>query len=156
MHNSITFISGQNSRNTWDDWGLVPESPPMIELPKVKANFVEIPGRINGPIDMATIPLGVIPYQRISGQWSFVVYEDYWTSPDRMAVYNAVRSFLHGKHVEIRLEEDPTHYFEGRCEITAPKRQPGVFLIAVSYNLDPARYNVSDDSIDTTWINYVD
>ena len=92
MGYSITFGEGNATRNTWTNWKLMPESPPVIPPPTPKTNYVDIPGRKAGPIDMTRIPFNRTSYDRISGSWDFILYEDYWTTPDPLATYNTVRS----------------------------------------------------------------
>ena len=35
MNHSITFGAGNNTRNTWTNWKLLPESPPVVPPPTV-------------------------------------------------------------------------------------------------------------------------
>lgn len=152
MHYSITFGETGATKNTWDDWKLVPESPPVIPSPSPKTNYVDIPGRIRGPLDLSEIPFGHLNYERITGSWTFIMWDDYWNTPDRKAVWESVRGWLHGKSTRIVLEEDPTHYFIGRFTVDPPVSSMGPFAIKVNFNLEPMRYNLSNDSIDTTWL----
>ena len=46
MGYSLTFVGDDNqSRNTYTDWNLIPESPPVVPTPSPKTNYVDIPGR---------------------------------------------------------------------------------------------------------------
>lgn len=152
MHYSITFGEGNSTKNTWSDWKLVPESPPVIPSPRPKTNYVDIPGRIFGPLDLSTVPFGYMTWERMTGNWVFVMYDDYWHTPDRKAVYEAVRSWLHGRTTKIVLEEDPDHYFYGRFTVEAPRSGQGPFALQIGYDLEPVRYNTEDDSIDDEWL----
>lgn len=151
MYFSITFEDGIDTRNTWEDWNLIPATPPMIEAPEPNLNFVDIPGRAAGPIDLSKYPFGKITYQRISGSWSFL------TEPEghaqRVGLYESVRGWLHGRTAKIILEEDPVHYYRGIFTVGPVSTGNGPNQISIGYNLEPLRYNVSDNSVDTTWVS---
>ncbi len=151
MYFSITFGKSPDSKNTWDDWGLIPAAPPTVEPPEPNLNLVEIPGRRSGPIDMSKYPFGKITYQRISGSWGFV-----WepgTHAARVAKYETIRRWLHGRTTIARLEEDPQHYYRGIFTVSAVSTGNGPNQITIGFNLEPLRYNVSDDSEDTSWVS---
>ena len=40
MYHSITI----GSKNTWDDWYLIPSSRPVVNPPKPKTKYIDIPG----------------------------------------------------------------------------------------------------------------
>lgn len=152
---SITFTDANDSsssKNTWTDWKLVPESPPVIPAPKPKDNFVEIPGRLKGPIDMSRAVFNRLTYERNEFDINFAIYEDYWTTPNANSKYNTIRSWLHGKNVKITLEEDGNHYYIGRCTVAPPNRDKTPFVIKISFNLEPVRYN-TNGNVDSSWIN---
>ena len=151
MHYSITFGSGNDTRNTWTDWKLVPESPPVIPTPDPKTNFVDIPGRAKGALDMSTVPFGCQVYERMTGSWTFVMYDDYWNTPNRVAVFEQIRGWLHGKRTRIMLEEDQQHLFYGIFTVTPPQSGIGPFVVEINYDLEPVRYNLNGEA-DTTWL----
>ena len=49
MYHSITI----GTKNTWDDWHLIPKSRPLVNPPSVKTNVVDIPGG-DGALDLST------------------------------------------------------------------------------------------------------
>ena len=149
---SLTFAMSNDlttEKNTWTDWGLIPDSPPMINPPEPDTKFVDIPGRKRGPIDVTTMLIGDVCYKRTSGSWNF--YREIGSVNTRRIVYNAILSFLHGRKGKVMLEEDPDHYYWGRFTVTLPKSIKNPMSISINYDLEPVRYNVSDDSIDTTY-----
>lgn len=152
MYHSITFGDGNETRNTWTDWNLISESPPIIPGPKPKTNYIEIPGRITGPIDASFIPFGEQTYERITGSWVFVLRDDFWHDANPRATYNAVRSWLHGRRALVTLEDEPAFYYYGMFTADPPKTDKGPFTMQISYDLEPLRYKTSDDSVDPTWV----
>jgi len=155
MYHSMTFGDGQNTRNTWTNWNLISESPPIIPSPKPKTNYVEIPGRIFGPIDASQIPFNEQTYERITGSFVFLMRDDYWHDANPRATYDEVRGWLHGRRTKVILEDQPQYYFYGLFTVEAPKTDKGPFALQIDYDLEPLRYRVSDDMIDPTWINGV-
>lgn len=153
MYYSVTFEGpGNASRNTWDDWKLKPESPPVVPLPKPKTNYVDIPGRTMGPLDLTSVPFGRVTYERITGSWRFAINDDYWYTPNRTQIFDDMRSFLQGRLLHITLEEDSEHYFAGRITLDPPNSGAGPFVVTVNFDFEPVRYNADDGTVDITWL----
>lgn len=148
MYYSVTF---DGTKNTWDDWGLIPESPPSIDPPEPVTNFVTIPGRQKGAIDLSKEPWGKLTYERVTGSWTFL--KELTGPTTRMDTYNAIRSWLHGRTCKVEIEDDPTHYYMGMFTVGAPQSGPNVVRITIKYNLEPVRYNKSNNAIDTSYVN---
>lgn len=150
MYFSITFGTEPDLRNTWEDWKLIPAAPPTVDPPEPILNYVDIPGRRLGPIDLSTYPFGKILYKPVSGVWSFL------TEPhghhERVVKSDAIRKWLHGRVTTIRLEEDPEHYYRGRLTVGPMATGQGPNQIDIEYTLEPIRYNVKDNTEDTTWV----
>lgn len=151
MYFSITFGEEPETKNTWEDWKLIPATPPMIEAPEPNLNMVEIPGRTAGPIDLSKYPFGKITYQRIIGSWSFLTEPE--SHAQRVTLYESIRRWLHGRTTRIILEEDPEHYYRGIFTVSPISTGSGPNQITISYNLEPVRYNVLDDTADSSWVS---
>lgn len=138
MYYSITFTdaSGQK-RNTWADWQLIPSSPPMIEPPDVYTNYVDVPGRTEGPIDLTDVFGDEPAFQNSEGTWEFVSATD---KDNRPELYLELKRFLHGRKMKIELEEDPHHYYEGRTSVEAPRTGKGHNMYSIKYTIAPVRY----------------
>ena len=145
MYYSVTFEnSSGEKRNTWADWQLIPFSPPMIEPPEVYTNYVDIPGRPFGPIDLSEALSNGPSYQNSEGSWEFISAIDYEKRPE---MYQELKKFLHGQTVRIRLEEDPDHYYKGRMFVEKPKTGNGHNIYSFKYIINPIRY-LSNDTPD--------
>lgn len=104
-------------KNTWESWGLVPESRPTLPAPSQKTKTSDIPN-IDGDVDLSW---SVTPYPVFSkreGSFKFIynpihqmIYNKYkpW-----IALYSEILEFLHGKKLRMVLEDDPGYYYEGR------------------------------------------
>lgn len=146
MYYSVTFINSSGvQKNTWSDWHLIPTSPPMIEPPDPYTNYVDIPGRTTGPIDLSEALTGGPSFNNSEGDWEFVQLEGYQT---RMELYSELKTFLHNKQMKIVLEEDPTHYYYGRVSVSMPRTGKGNNSFGIAYNVRPVRYLLSNNTID--------
>ena len=141
MYYSITFTdSSGNMKNTWEDWRLIPTTPPTIETPEPYTNYVEVPGRTEGPIDLSEVLSNGPTFNNSEGSWDFIMDEDCYPRP---VLYQVLKDFLHGRKMKIVLEEDPLHYFMGRITIQAPQTGKGNSGITFNYSVAPVRYNFS-------------
>ena len=139
MYYSITFTNSSGAKkNTWDDWQMIPTAPPQVEAPEVYTNYVDIPGRTAGPIDLSEALSGRPTFLNSEGDWEFVLDADFQSRP---IMYQELKNFLHGRMMKIELEEDPLHYYNGRISVSAPKTSKSNATISLHYNIVPIRYN---------------
>ena len=147
MYYSLTF---GGVKNTWTDWHLIPEAPPVVPPPQPNISLVDIPGRRKGPVDLSAALFGKITYQRITGTWNFL--RDVESTTTRTELYESIRKWLHGRLTTLILEEDPTHFYRGRFMVGQPTSNAYPIRIAIGYDLEPIRYN-SDGTIDETYLS---
>lgn len=129
MYHSITF----GSKNTWDDWHLVPTSRPVFNPPSVKTNIIDIPGA-NGSIDLTEALTGEPLFSDRTGSFEFIVVNDY-TSWEK--AYSDIMNYLHGKQMHAILEDDPNFYYNGRFSVNQWKSDRSWSLITINYTVDP-------------------
>lgn len=161
MYHSITFGDGSlypaghekegqfMGKNTWDDWHMIPSSRPTISSPGVSANFVEIPGRLEGPIDMSEYLTNRPIYGSRSGSFEFIVENDhqYWTTLKR-----ELMAFFHGKRMKMCLEDDPGFYWEGRFTFNSWQSKEWNSTVTIDYTLDPFKTRINDQGVnDIIW-----
>lgn len=149
MYYSVTFIIDGVEKNTWDDWRMIPSTPPMIPPPTPNLNYVDIPGRRGGPLDLTGVPFNKMTYQRMAGSWTF--YREPETPSTRKNLYEELITFFTGKAGKITLEEDVDHYYVGRISVDVPKTATGPIQFILKYDIAPIRYNSGDDSVDTNY-----
>ena len=138
MYYSVTFTNSDGERrNTYADWHLIPSSPPMIEPPDAYTNYVDIPGRSLGPIDLSEVLSDGPTFNNSEGSWEFISEIDYDNRPE---LYAELRNFLHGRSMKIRLEEDPSHYYMGRIFVEKPRTGKGHNMYSLKYTISPVRY----------------
>ena len=137
MYHSITI----GDKNTWDDWHLVPTSRPVVNPPKAKTNYIEVPGA-DGVLDVSSVFTGQILYSNRQGTWEFRVDPKFmdWTE-----IYSLIMKDVHGNFVKVILEDDPEYYYEGRLFVNQWLSDKDNSTITIEYNLAPyKKYKLSD------------
>lgn len=146
MYYSVTFTNSQGvSKNTWTNWALIPSSPPQIAPPEPYTNYVDIPGRASGPLDLSEVLTNRVSYQNSEGEWGFIS-GDY--TENRVSKFLEMKAFLHGQQMMIELEEDPGHYYIGRTFVTEPRTGKGPNAYSIKYIVEPVRYNSATNEPD--------
>ena len=139
MYHSITI----GEKNTYDDWHLVSTSRPLINPPKVKSNYIEIPGR-DGVIDLTDALIGRATYSNRTGSWEFIVLNEYDPGQDWTTLYTEIMEYLHGQNYKVILaDDDPGFYYYGRLDVNSWRSNPTWSRIVIDYNLGPYKYDIS-------------
>lgn len=129
MYHSITF----GSKNTWEDWHLVPSSRPVFSPPALKKKTLDIPGG-DGLIDLSDSLTGYSVYNNREGSFEFIVMNDYW---EWQEAYSTIMDYLHGIKMTAFLEDDPDYYYEGRFTVSDWKSDKNYSLIVIDYDVAP-------------------
>lgn len=134
MYHSL-IISGAN---TYERWHMVPSSRPLVNLPPVKTNYVEIPGS-NITLDYTEMLLGEPAFGQRTGSWEFFLRpESKWAE-----VYADLAAFIHGRIHTVILEDDPEYYYRGRLSINQWQSQEKYSVLTIDYTFDPTKYEVA-------------
>lgn len=142
MYHSITF----GTKNTWDDWHLIPTSRPVFNPPSVKTSLIEIPGG-DGALDLTTSLAGRPLYRNRTGSIEFYVDNEYrdWT-----VLYSEIMVYLHGQKMRAVLEDDPSYFYEGRFAVNAWKSNKERSSITIDYDVNPYKKDIL--GTDEEWI----
>ena len=143
MYHSITF----GTKNTWDDWHLIPTSRPLFNPPSVKTNMVEIPGG-DGMLDLTTSLAGRPLYKNRTGSVEFYVDNDF---RDWSVLYSEIMLYLHGQKMRAVLEDDPSYYYEGRFSVNAWKSNPDRSQITINYDVFPYKQYINNSTDEWLW-----
>lgn len=149
MYYSLTFNVNGVSKNTWTDWKLIPDTPPVVPYPELNTTYVDIPGRSGGPLDLTGVPFNKLTYKRMTGSWNFLFEPT--TSSTRKNLYETLCQYFNGRVGKVTLEEDSTHYFKGRFTVGTPRTGQGPCQIQIGFDLEPVRYLVSNNNVDTNY-----
>lgn len=151
MYHSITFVVGEKSYNTFDDFYLVPKSRPLLVPPTLKEEKIDIPGRGDGPLDYTGV-LNGFRFEDRSGSWEFyclyappengVVQGAMATENAWLTRYSDILSKLHGKECKVILEDDPTNYYNAYIEVGTWQTGKDYSSITISYRANPRRLSL--------------
>ena len=125
-------------KDIWEDWRLVSSSRPLLAPPKPKTNYVNIPGG-DGALDLTEALTGFPIYNNREGSWDFYVTDRDW---DWVDAYSTIMNFLHGQKMCVILEDDMSHYYEGRFTVNSWRSDPSYSRISINYSVDPYKYTV--------------
>lgn len=127
--------------NTWTTWHLIPSSRPVVAQAEFKPKFVEIPG-LDGNIDLTDYLTGSPTYGMRTGSWNFLI-ANYNGSVDPEILRTQIVTALHGKRIKIKLQDDPTYYYEGRLTVGAIEPGQTTSSISISYQLDAYKRKIN-------------
>ena len=140
---SITFKYGNTTKNTWDNWGLIPSSRPTMAQPTPVYKYVDIPGR-SGSLDMTgyLVSNDKPTYQDRKGSFEFYVPND---GTSWLTRRSELASFFDGGKMKMILEDEPDYYYYGRIFFKDWKSDPQFSKVTIEYQVSPFRYKVSND-----------
>ena len=148
MYHSISFGDGNGHRlNTWETWGLIPNSRPAIAPPPVKTHYIDIPG--GGRLDYTEVLTGAPAYGPRTGSWEFTVTD---RRGDWVDTYSDVLAKVHGKRTRIILDDDPGFFYDGRVMVNDWKSQEYYSSIVLDYDVEPYKYAVAGSSGEHDWL----
>ena len=156
MFHSITF----GEKNTWDDWHLIPSSRPVINPPKVKTEYVDLPGT-DGSLDLSEVVAGQAVYENRTGTIEFIVQNEFDVTDEYGTVYPMVSETdtelgewqdlhadimesLHGQVLVMILEDDPDYYYEGTFALESWETGEHYSTVKISYDLYPYKHPLED------------
>lgn len=134
MNRGVTY----DSRHSYWDWGLLMKSC-TVSPPKPKTNIVEVPGT-DQVIDLSEVLTGEIHYKQREIKCEYIMMCDRSKWP---ALYTDILNHLHGKLMQIILDEDKEYYYTGRAEVSKWKLERGAAEITITAQVEPyktARY----------------
>lgn len=153
MQFGITFIKGDihifrrgrtlrytkgEQMHTYDDWGLIPASRPVVSLPEVKTSYVECDAIDGSGIDVSEALTGYPLYKhRKFSQEFYRQSKDNWSGG-----FDRIFNWLHGRKIKMILDDDPSHFYTGRVQISAAKSDSYWSTITITAELDPFKYYV--------------
>ena len=106
-----------------------------IGAPQVKTQTLDIPGG-DGVLDFTDF-FGEPKYDNVTHKFTFTTIQP---RKDFLTQYSAVKNALHGKKVRIVLDDDPTFFYMGRCDVSSFKDEKGVGTITVTCDCEPYKY----------------
>lgn len=121
MYHSVSFVTSglwhpvrksniERRINTWNDWHLIPTVRPVVSPPSVIVQYVES-NICDGSFDFTDYLVREPIYAFCEGSWTFIVENGF---REWYELYSDIMDSIHGQYVRIILEDDPSHFYEGR------------------------------------------
>lgn len=122
--------------HTLRDWGAIITNSDVIGMPEPNTVLLEVPGR-SGRLDLSEVLTGDITYnnREIKLELAAQTDRDRWTETC-FHIFNK----YHGRVVHVTFDEDPVHFYVGRCSITSPKRVATAGTMVIMIDAEPYRY----------------
>lgn len=149
MYHSVTFslpdpINPSQNRwvkNSYSDFHLVSDGRPVISMPNPVTNYIEVPGA-SGRLDMSEALTNYPVYSDREGSLEFIVLTDYGPNETWADRYQKIARYIHGRRLELTLEDDPDYFYEGRFSISSweSPSDGGNSTISIDYTLDSYKY----------------
>lgn len=121
------------------EWGLILQSK-EIQAPEPKITQIEIEGG-DGVLDLTDF-FGDVKYKNRSLSFQFAKTN---IVPDGfLALYSLVQNTIHGKKLNIILDDDPGNYYVGRVTINEWKSDKSIGTIVIEVDAEPYKYKVAE------------
>lgn len=120
--------------HTYDDFGLL-MTQKYIGAPEVRTKFVDVPG-MNGQLDL-TEALGAVKFSTRLLRFVFKLIDH----DEFITAYSAVLNAIHGKQLNIIVDDDPEFQYTGRCEVSDLESSKLTGKITISATCNPFKYD---------------
>lgn len=126
-------------KHSYYEWGLI-LSGKEIQAPEPKINQIEIEGG-DGVLDLTDF-FGDVKYKNRALTFNFSKKD---IVPDGfLALFSLVQNTIHGKRMQIVLDDDPAYYYYGRVTINEWKSNKNIGEIVVEVDAEPYKYKLAE------------
>jgi phage-related protein len=131
--------------HSYYEWGLILSSK-EIQSPEPKVNQIEIEGS-DGVLDLTDF-FGGVKYKNRSLSFTFSKMD---IVPDGfLALYSLVQDLLHGKKMQVILDDDPNHFYYGRVTINEWKSNKNIGEIVIEVDAEPFKQEMYETVVRQT------
>lgn len=122
-----------NDKHSFRDWGLVMKTRPNISPPTPKMKLIEVPGS-DHVIDLTESLTGTVHYEMRTIKFEFVMMDqrERWPS-----LYSDILKTIHGKRVNIIMDDDPNYYYTGRVTVGELEPDKKVAVLTMEAQVEP-------------------
>jgi len=125
----VTF----GNKHTYRTWSLLLKSRPVISPPVPKTKVIQVPGT-DTVIDLTEALTGDVKYEPRTIECEFWIVEGRSKWP---AVYSAILNELHGKRMNIVMDDDPNYYYTGRVAVEAFDAEKKTATVKIVAEVEP-------------------
>ena len=144
---TITVVSSNVSYNTYTDCGLIVTEGDPIGDPEQERNYINVPGRPN-LLDASEALTGgpVFKGRRIDIPVAITGRPDAWTT-----TVSRIRNAIDGRQVKVVFDDDPSHYWLGRCKIQNTSRIKRLGRFNITFYVDAYKYEIASSQEQLRW-----
>lgn len=130
--NGVTF----GTFHSYRAWGLMLTKMPFVSPPEADEKLITVPGS-NVVIDLTEALAGTVTYRPREIRCEFVTVEnrEKWAE-----LYSEILNALHGKRMEIVLDNDPDYYYVGRISVGEFEPDRKTAALTISATVEPYKY----------------
>ena len=122
-----------NNKHSYRNWGLVLKGYPIFTPPQPETKLIKVPGS-DVVIDLTESLTGKTHYGIRKGTFEFYVIggRSEWPS-----VYSSILNELHGKRMQITMDDDPNYYYIGRVAVDEWQSDKATATIVITAEVEP-------------------
>ena len=130
-----------NNLHSFDEWGLI-LTEKELKSPDIKTYTVELEGS-NGVLDFTDF-FGAVKYENRKLTFKFI--KPNITPEGFLSLFSLVQNALHGKKMQVILDDDPAYFYYGRVSINDWKSNKGIGEIVIEVDAEPYKYKLERTS----------
>lgn len=135
------------NKHSYTDWGLYLKTRPEISPPKPKTVYVSIPGS-DGDLDLTESLTDDVKYENRKISCTFIVIQpkERWAN-----IYSEILEYLHGKQMNVIMDDDPEYFYSGRLEVNQWKSDIKTSTIVIDGIVEPYKLEMFSGLEDWEW-----
>ena len=122
--------------HSFNDWGLYLAAYHVASPPEPQLTLVSVPGR-DGSLDLSQSLDGTIHYADRTLEFRFLCIASRTAWP---TIYRKIQNTIHGKRMDIRVDDDPGYHYTGRIRVKPPNYAKRDFTVEVEATVEPFKY----------------
>lgn len=138
------------NKHSYDDWGLILKSRPVISPPEPKTNYIDIP-EADGQLDLTESLSGEVRFNNRDMTFEFNVIDARQRWSD---IYSEIANYLHGQKLKIIFDEDRYYYYVGRFKIDEWESDRKSSVLTISGSCEPYKYDIIGSLDDWIWDDF--
>lgn len=128
--------------HSFNDWGLV-LSHKEIASPEPKIKQIEVEGG-DGVLDYTEF-FGDVTYN--NREMNFTFAKRIASQAEFLSLFSSVQDAVHGKRLEIVIDDDPTHFYTGRVTVSEWGYEKNIAAITITVDADPYKLEATETTV---------